>query len=113
MITTNKKQKYQIGETVKFKNGTIGIIEYSYAQAFGSHSDDYTYNEYSILFLDEKGKPSYSSSWHSAFVIEKVIDVNLEKGLKTIRKYNSKIEDSMDVPMYMNGELHDLIGYKI
>jgi len=91
MICTNKTQKYQISETVKFKDGRIGIIEYSYAQAFGS-DEKTSYNEYSILFLDEKGKPKFSSAWHYDSSIEKVIDVDLEKGLKTIRKYNSKIE---------------------
>ena len=54
-----QRKSHLIGDLVKYKySDDIGIIEYSYKDAFGWGN----HNNFSVLWLDEKGKPECSQA---------------------------------------------------
>lgn len=96
--------KYVVGCLLEHKqSGNKAFLEYSYRTAFGQGSS----NEISVLWLDEKGNPDWSSAWHKKSSFN-VIDSDIEENLKKIRKYNRK---QGGAPISMKPEFAKKIGY--
>lgn len=102
-----QRKSHLIGDLVKYKySDDIGIIEYSYKDAFGWGN----HNNFSVLWLDEKGKPEYSQAWNSRNSLEVIDTEHRNENIKKIRKYNRKYGDR--APLFMKEQLVKQLGYK-
>ncbi len=102
-----QRKSHLIGDLVKYKySDDIGIIEYSYKDAFGWGN----HNNFSVLWLDEKGKPECSQAWNSKNSLEVIDTEHREENIKKIRKYNRKYGDRE--PLFMKEQFAKQLGYK-
>lgn len=100
----SKKDGFVIGALLESKSdGNRCFLEHSYAQAFGGKN----YSSLSVIWLDEKGNPEYSSAWHRKSDF-KVIDSDIESNLQKIIKFNKK---SGGAPICMKASLARKLGY--
>ena len=66
-----------------FKSGFDAIVEYSYAQKYGT--DDI--KKYAVIELSEFGQPIGSNAWYHKDLLT-LLDNNIEVGKKIIEDYN-------------------------
>lgn len=100
-----QRKTFLIGDLVKDKtNGAIGIIEHSYKDAFGHGS----HSEFSILWLDDDGKPDFSHAWNYKKNLEVIDTEHRQENIKKIRKYNR----GDAAPICMDSQLAKKLGYK-
>lgn len=99
-----ERKEFFIGDLVRFKNdGSYGIIEYSYKDAFivGTH------NEFCIKILNEKGVPINTRAWIDKSELECVDTTHRESNLEKIKEYNK----GHGAPISMDPELAEILGY--
>ena len=65
-----------------FESGFFGIVEYTYAQKYGG-SD---VGSYSLIVLDDEGKPVNSISWYEENQLT-LVDNDIEAGKRIIEAY--------------------------
>lgn len=99
-----ERKEFFIGDLVRFKSdGSYGIIEHSYKDAFTSGS----HNQFSVLTLDENGVPDNSIAWIRKSELECVDTTHRKSNLRKIRKYNK----GDGAPISMDPELAKMLGY--
>ena len=99
-----ERKEFFIGDLVRFKdNGSYGIIEHSYKDAFvvGTH------NDLSILCLDKEEAPTHNIAWIRKSELECIDTTHRESNLEKIREYNK----GHGAPISMDPELAEMLGY--
>ena len=96
-MSKKNKQKYPRGTRVfitkdlpssmsHFPKGLEAIVQYTYYQQYGIGGSD-PYKNYSLILLNDKGKPYNTSSWYKEDQLI-LLDGTKEEGLCIIEEYH-------------------------
>ena len=99
-----ERKEFFIGDLVRFKDdGSYGIIDHSYRDAFGSGS----HAEFDVVTLDEEGNIDNSIAWVQKSELELISTEHREENLKKIRAFHK----GSGAPICMKPELAEMLGY--